>query len=119
MHVCSLQDKCYSGVKTKERKHEDGKKIDFPQGRDVQRCLFRQGDAHFSNTDGHTLTSAYNSSSFDILDFLDRVDNTANLEETQAHKDYMTPDPQLVSPPKKPTLDSPTPEKKFYPHKLY
>ena len=95
---------------------------DFSHARDVQRCLFERREAYLSHTDGHdTLTSTHHSSSFDILDFLDGVaDHGSNLEKTQAaHKDYMTPDPQLVSPPKKPTLNSPTPEKKFYPHKLY
>ena len=116
---CYLQDKYLSGENNRERRLGDEKEHDFSHGRDVQRCLFGQKDASFSCKDGKALTSAHNSSSFDILDFLDGVDRGSNVEEIQAHMDYMTPDPRLVSPPKKPTLDSPTPEKRFYPHKLY
>ncbi|KAJ7392224.1 hypothetical protein OS493_013600 [Desmophyllum pertusum] len=112
------QDKCHSGTK-KETKLEDEKEHNFTYGREVQRCLFGQRDSHFSHTDVQAVASAHSSSSFDILDFLDGIDQASNLEHTQAHKGYLTPDPRLVSPPKKPTLESPTPEKIFYPHKLY
>lgn len=115
-----LQDKYVSGVSNRERKIlDDEKENDLLYARDVQRCLFEQPDAP-SQTERHTLVSTQHSSSFDILDFLDGVDHESDISgETQAHRDYMTPDPKLVSPPKKPALDSPTPEKKFYPHKLF
>ena len=110
-----------SGVSNRERKIlDDGKENDLLHARDVQRCLFGQPDASFSQTERHTTVSTQHSSSFDILDFLDGVDHESDISgETQAHRDYMTPDPKLVSPPKKPALDSPTLEKKFYPHKLF
>lgn len=109
-----------SGVSNRERKIlDDGKENDLLHARDVQRCLFGQTDAP-SQTERHTLVSTQHSSSFDILDFLDGVDHESDISgETQAHRDDMTPDPKLVSPPQKPALDSPTPEKKFYPHKLF
>ncbi|XP_073232148.1 uncharacterized protein [Porites lutea] len=115
-----LQDKYVSGVSNRERKIlDDEKENDLLYARDVQRCLFEQPDAP-SQTERHTLVSTQHNSSFDILDFLDGVDHESDISgETQAHRDYMTPDPKLVSPPKKPALDSPTPEKKFYPHKLF
>lgn len=106
-----------NGVTIGERKLE--KENYLPNGRDVQRCLFGQQDSRFSNTDIQSFPSAHSSSSFDILDFLDGIDQASNLENTQVRKGYLTPDPQLISPPKKPTLESPTPEKRFYPHKLY
>lgn len=110
-----MQDKCVSAVSNRERKTlDDEKENDLLHVRDVQRCLFGQPDAPLSQTERH------HSSSFDILDFLDGVDHESDISgETQAHRDYMTPDPKLVSPPKKPALDSPTPEKKFYPHKMF
>lgn len=114
-----LQDKLHNVVTSRERKLEDEKKHNFPNGRDVQRCLFAQQDPHFSQTDVQAFATAHSSSSFDILDFLDGIDQASNLEEMQVHKGYLTPDPRLVSPPKKPTLESPTPENIFYPHKLY
>ncbi|KAL9978706.1 hypothetical protein ACROYT_G016255 [Oculina patagonica] len=116
---CKYQDKLHNAVTSRERKLEDEKEHNFPHGRDVQRCLFGQRVPHFPQTDEQAFVSAHNSSSLDILDFLDGIDQASNLEETQAHKGYLTPDPRLVSPPKKPTLESPTPEKIFYPHKLY
>lgn len=115
-----LQEKCPHGVNNNESRLVDGTENDFSHGREVQRCLFGQRDSYFSHRDGQPQqTSSHNNSSFDILDFLDGVDHASKYEETQGQRDYMTPDPRLVSPPKKPTLDSPTPEKKFYPHKLY
>lgn len=116
-----LQYKFYNGVTSGERKLEKEKENNFPHGRDVQRCLFGKQDSHshISGTDIQAFPSAQSSSSFDILDFLDVIDQASNLEDTQVHKGYLTPNPRLVSPPKKPTLESPTPEKRFYPHKLY
>jgi len=115
------QYKFYNGVTSGERKLEKEKENNFPHGRDVQRCLFGKQDSHshISGTDIQAFPSAQSSSSFDILDFLDGIDQASNLEDTQVHKGYLTPNPRLVSPPKKPTLESPTPEKRFYPHKLY
>ncbi|CAH3045465.1 unnamed protein product, partial [Porites lobata] len=102
------------------KRHNFASFLCFTISEDVQRCLFGQPDASFSQTERHTMVSTQHSSSFDILDFLDGVDHESDISgETQAHRDYMTPDPKLVSPPKKPALDSPTPEKKFYPHKLF
>ncbi|XP_068707912.1 uncharacterized protein [Montipora foliosa] len=89
-----------------------GKETDISRGRNVQRCLFGQKE-RFLHKSGQALTFSHNSDSPDILDFLDGV------EHVQEHKECITPDARLVSPPKKPTLDSLTPEKKFYPHKLY
>ena len=114
-----MQDKFYNGVTSGERKIEKERKNNRPHGRDVQRCLFGKEDSCVSHTDIQAFPSAHSSSSFDILDFLDGIDQASNLEDTQLHKGYLTPDPRLVSPPKKPTLESPTPEKRFYPHKLY
>ncbi|XP_067052835.1 uncharacterized protein [Acropora muricata] len=94
-------------------RHDKGKEMDFPSGREVQRCLFGQSEASLATTTGQAQMFSHNSISPDILDFLDGV------EHTQEHRRCITPDPRLVSPPKKPTLDSLTPEKKFYPHKLY
>lgn len=93
-------------------RHDKGKEMDFPSGREVQRCLFGQSEASLATTTGQARMFSHNSTSPDILDFLDGV------EHTQEHR-CITPDPRLVSPPKKPTLDSLTPGKKFYPHKLY
>ncbi|XP_068723320.1 uncharacterized protein [Montipora capricornis] len=89
-----------------------GKETDISCGRNVQRCLFGQKEP-FLHKSGQALTFSHNSDSPDILDFLDGV------EHVQQNKECITPDARLVSPPKKPTLDSLTPEKKFYPHKLY
>jgi len=114
-----LQDKFYNGVTSGERKLEKEKENNIPHGRDVQRCLFGKEYSHIPHTDIQAFPSAHSSSSFDILDFLDGIDQASNLEDTQVHKGYLTPDPRLISPPKKPTLESPTPEKRFYPHKLY
>jgi len=94
-------------------RYDKGKEMDFPSGREVQRCLFGQSEASLATTSGQAQMFSHNSTSPDILDFLDGV------EHTQEHRRCITPDPRLVSPPKKPTLDSLTPEKKFYPHKLY
>lgn len=59
------------------------------------------------------------SSSYDILDFLDCMGQhrivSRNLPE---QNEFGTPDLLEVSPPKKPTLE-PSPERKFYPRKLY
>lgn len=110
------QDLCSSAGKREARPN---KEKDYLYGSDVQRCLFEQTNCQFSTTDTKVCTSANCSSSLDILDFLDGVEQKSKLVNSQPHKGDLTPDPRLVSPPKKPTLTSPTPEKRFYPHKLY
>ncbi|CAH3031269.1 unnamed protein product [Pocillopora meandrina] len=113
-----MQDPCPSAVE-KEARHKEEKDHNYLYVSDVRRCLFEQRNCQFPTTDTKVYTSSNNSSSLDILDFLDGVEQESNVVNSQRHKGYETPNPQLVSPPKKPNLKSPTPEKRFYPHKLY
>lgn len=112
------QDPCPSAVE-KEARHKEEKDHNYLYVSDVRRCLFEQRNCQFPTTDTKVYASSNNSSSLDILDFLDGVEQESNVVNSQQHKGYETPNPQLVSPPKKPNLKSPTPEKRFYPHKLY
>ena len=113
-----MQDPCLSAVE-KEARHKEEKDHNYLYVSDVRRCLFEQRNCQFPTTDTKVYASSNNSSSLDILDFLDGVEQESNVVNSQQHKGYETPNTQLVSPPKKPNLKSPTPEKRFYPHKLY
>ena len=60
------------------------------------------------------------SSTYDILDFLDHVGQHTMVPRSRPQQsEFGTPDLLDVSPPKKPTLESPSPQRKFYPRKLY